>query len=130
MSALCLSSYVTVALAQTTTANMPWMDKTLSPRPSCWIFVLQQMTLDEKLQLVHGTGWGVLRAGAPVPERFQPWCRGTRPVFPASEFPTSISLTLLSVFAWLRRRVATLRFYLQRLASLPHGILRPAHFIR
>lgn len=27
------------------------------------------MTLDEKLQLVHGTGWGVLRSGDPVPEK-------------------------------------------------------------
>ena len=30
---------------------------------------MQQMTLDEKLQLVHGTGWGVLREGSPVPAR-------------------------------------------------------------
>jgi beta-glucosidase len=29
--------------------------------------VLQQMTLEEKLQMVHGIGWGVLRAGAPYP---------------------------------------------------------------
>jgi beta-glucosidase len=27
---------------------------------------LEQMTLDEKIQLVHGSGWGVLREGAPV----------------------------------------------------------------
>jgi beta-glucosidase len=27
------------------------------------------MTLEEKIQLVHGTGWGVLREGAPVPPR-------------------------------------------------------------
>ena len=27
---------------------------------------LQAMTLDEKLQLVHGTGWGVLRNGDPI----------------------------------------------------------------
>jgi beta-glucosidase len=57
----------TVALAQNTPANMPWMDKTLSPDRRADL-VLQQMTLEEKLQLVHGTGWGVLRAGAPVPE--------------------------------------------------------------
>jgi beta-glucosidase len=31
--------------------------------------VLQQMTLDEKIQLVHGSGWGVLREGAPVAPR-------------------------------------------------------------
>jgi beta-glucosidase len=46
----------------------PWMDKTLSPDQRADL-VLQQMTLDEKIQLVHGTGWGVLREGAPVPPR-------------------------------------------------------------
>jgi beta-glucosidase len=44
------------------------MDKTLSPDQRADL-VLQQMTLDEKIQLVHGTGWGVLRDGAPVPPR-------------------------------------------------------------
>jgi beta-glucosidase len=29
-------------------------------------FALQAMTLDEQLQLVHGTGWGVLRDGDPI----------------------------------------------------------------
>jgi beta-glucosidase len=28
--------------------------------------MIHEMTLDEKIQLVHGAGWGVLRAGAPV----------------------------------------------------------------
>ncbi len=28
-----------------------------------------QMTLDEKIQMVHGTGWGVLRKGDPIPAR-------------------------------------------------------------
>jgi beta-glucosidase len=28
--------------------------------------VVREMTLDEKIQLVHGSGWGVLRSGAPV----------------------------------------------------------------
>jgi beta-glucosidase len=31
--------------------------------------VITQMTLDEKIQMVHGTGWGVLRAGDPIPAR-------------------------------------------------------------
>jgi beta-glucosidase len=31
--------------------------------------MIKQMTLDEKIQLVHGTGWGVLIPGAPVPPR-------------------------------------------------------------
>jgi beta-glucosidase len=29
--------------------------------------VIAQLTLDEKIQLVHGIGWGPLRAGDPVP---------------------------------------------------------------
>jgi beta-glucosidase len=45
-----------------------WMDKSLSPDQRADL-VLHQMTLDEKIQLVHGTGWGVLRDGAPVPLR-------------------------------------------------------------
>ncbi len=44
----------------------PWMDRTLSSDQRADL-VLAQMTQDEKLQLVHGIGWGVLRPGAPVP---------------------------------------------------------------
>jgi beta-glucosidase len=44
----------------------PWMDASLSPDRRADL-VLGQMTEDEKLQLVHGIGWGVLRDGAPVP---------------------------------------------------------------
>ena len=42
------------------------MDKTLSPDRRADL-VIAQMTLDEKIQLVHGTGWGALRPGAPIP---------------------------------------------------------------
>jgi beta-glucosidase len=66
--AICLTNLFACSVAQTGPGNMPWMDKTLSPDRRAEL-VLQQMTLDEKLQLVHGTGWGVLRAGAPVPAR-------------------------------------------------------------
>jgi beta-glucosidase len=48
--------------------NFPWMDSSLSPDQRADL-VLEQMTLDEKIQLVHGTGWGVLRDGDPVPSR-------------------------------------------------------------
>ncbi|MEI9977460.1 MAG: glycoside hydrolase family 3 C-terminal domain-containing protein [Edaphobacter sp.] len=48
-------------------AKMPWMNKALSPDQRADL-VLGQMTLDEKIQMVHGQGWGVLRAGAPIPE--------------------------------------------------------------
>jgi beta-glucosidase len=50
------------------TSSFPWMNTSLSPDQRADL-VLQQMTLDEKLQLVHGTGWGVLREGEPVPPR-------------------------------------------------------------
>ncbi len=48
------------------TANMPWMNKALSPDKRADL-VVREMTQDEKLGLVHGIGWGVLRAGDPVP---------------------------------------------------------------
>jgi beta-glucosidase len=44
----------------------PWMDKTLSPDQRAGL-VVEQMTLEEKLQLVHGVGWGVLKPGTTVP---------------------------------------------------------------
>jgi beta-glucosidase len=47
--------------------KMPWMNKALSPDERADM-VLAQMTLDEKIQMVHGQGWGVLRAGDPIPE--------------------------------------------------------------
>jgi beta-glucosidase len=50
------------------TQSFPWMNKSLSPDERVDL-VLRQMTLDEKIQLVHGTGWGVLRDKAPVPAR-------------------------------------------------------------
>jgi beta-glucosidase len=45
---------------------MAWMDQTLSPDRRADL-VLAEMTQDEKIQLVHGIGWGVLRKGSPVP---------------------------------------------------------------
>ena len=56
------------AQTQPDTTQMPWMNKTLSADQRADM-VLGQMTLDEKIQLVHGTGWGVLRKGDPVPAR-------------------------------------------------------------
>jgi beta-glucosidase len=43
----------------------PWDNKSLSPDERADM-VIKEMTLDEKIQLVHGAGWGVLRAGDPV----------------------------------------------------------------
>src|ERR1700694_5501093 len=36
--------------------NGPWMDKTLSPDKRADLGI-EQMTLDEKIGMVHGTGW-------------------------------------------------------------------------
>lgn len=44
-----------LALAQGASANRPWMDKTLSPDRRADL-VLREMTLDEKLALLHGNG--------------------------------------------------------------------------
>jgi beta-glucosidase len=46
-------------------AHHPWDDKSLSPDQRADM-VQKEMTLDEKIQLVHGTGWGALRPGAPI----------------------------------------------------------------
>jgi beta-glucosidase len=42
------------------------MNQSLDPDTRADLMI-HEMTLDEKIQLVHGIGWGVLRAGAPVP---------------------------------------------------------------
>ncbi len=47
--------------------NRPWMNKSLSADQRADL-VIQQMTLDEKLNFVHGTGWNGLRPGAAVPQ--------------------------------------------------------------
>ncbi|MGB7844684.1 MAG: glycoside hydrolase family 3 C-terminal domain-containing protein, partial [Candidatus Acidiferrum sp.] len=53
---------------QSNTSSFPWMNKTLPPDQRADL-VLQQMTLDEKIQLVHGTGWGALTEGSYIPPR-------------------------------------------------------------
>ena len=62
------------AQTQSTAARPPrlaqpqllWMDSSLGADTRADL-VLHEMTLDEKMQLVHGIGWGVLRKGAYVP---------------------------------------------------------------
>jgi beta-glucosidase len=65
---LFLTVTVTIAAQQPKNAkpSMPWMDPSLAPDRRADL-VVEQLTQDEKLQLVHGIGWGVLREGAPVP---------------------------------------------------------------
>lgn len=44
----------------------PWMNTALSPDERADM-VVRELTQAEKIQLVHGIGWGPLREGAPVP---------------------------------------------------------------
>ena len=55
-------------LSQQTTEQPtgPWMNASLSPDVRADL-VVKQLTLDEKIQLVHGIGWGPLLPGSPVP---------------------------------------------------------------
>ncbi len=46
-------------------AKQPWMNPALDPDKRADLMI-HEMTLDEKIQLVHGDGWGVLRVGAEV----------------------------------------------------------------
>ena len=45
----------------------PWMNKSLSPDQRADL-VMKEMTLDEKMSFVHGTGWNGLRADAVIPK--------------------------------------------------------------
>ena len=45
----------------------PWMNASLPPDVRADL-VIEQLTLDEKIQLVHGIGWGPLKAGSPIPQ--------------------------------------------------------------
>ena len=55
------------ASAQGPAPGRPWMNKSLTPGQRADL-VLQQMTLDEKMNFVHGTGWNGLRADAALPK--------------------------------------------------------------
>ncbi len=60
---------IALILFSTVTAHAqqhPWSNKDLSPDTRADL-VLKEMTLDEKIQLVHGTGWGVLVPNTPIP---------------------------------------------------------------
>jgi beta-glucosidase len=47
-------------------SDLPWMNSKLSPDQRADM-VIAAMTFDEKLQLVHGIGWGVLKQDSLVP---------------------------------------------------------------
>lgn len=52
--------------AQPKAAAQPWMNRSLSPDQRADL-VIRQMTLDEKMNFVHGTGWNGLRSDATIP---------------------------------------------------------------
>jgi beta-glucosidase len=47
--------------------NRPWMNRSLSPDKRADL-VIKEMTLDEKMNFVHGTGWNGLRPDAEIPK--------------------------------------------------------------
>ena len=70
---LCLAAASLSGFAQTKkpvagadVRSLPWMNTSLSPDLRADLAV-KELTLDEKITLVHGIGWGPLRAGDPVP---------------------------------------------------------------
>lgn len=74
--ALASAAYFAIALAavaqspappQLPEHNWPWMNRSLSPDERADL-VIRQMTLDEKLNFVHGTGWNGLREHAEIPK--------------------------------------------------------------
>ena len=46
--------------------NRPWFNRSLSPDERADL-VMKEMSLDEKMNFVHGTGWNGLRADAVIP---------------------------------------------------------------
>jgi beta-glucosidase len=61
MAGAIFSSYETAAQP-----SWPWMNASLSPDQRADM-VIEQLTLDEKIQLVHGIGWGPLKPGSFIP---------------------------------------------------------------
>ena len=55
------------AHGQAAPTDRPWMNKSLSPDERADL-VIRQMTLDEKMNFVHGTGWNGLRPDAEIPK--------------------------------------------------------------
>src|SRR6185436_18181609 len=63
----CALLLISMSLTAKAADTQPWMNSALSPDARADL-VIAQMTLDEKIQMVHGTGWGVLK-GEAVPSR-------------------------------------------------------------
>ena len=65
---LAMGSGLSVAQTAKPVADRPWMNKSLDADTRADLMV-KAMTLDEKISMVHGSGWGVLREGDPVGAR-------------------------------------------------------------
>jgi len=65
--AVFFSSLSAFAQNQPAAANHPWMNRSLSADQRADL-VMKEMTLDEKMNFVHGTGWNGLRADAEIPK--------------------------------------------------------------
>src|SRR4051812_24640106 len=66
LTCLCLSTLMAQQAPDPNAANHPWMDKSLSPDERA-AMVVKELTLDEKISLVHGQGmpgWGPPAANA------------------------------------------------------------------
>jgi len=61
-----LCAVIVLATLAASAQTRPWQNKSLSPDDRADL-VLKELTLDEKIQLVHGAGWTVLRDGDPIP---------------------------------------------------------------
>jgi beta-glucosidase len=64
--AICLFAHGAGWSQQATEPSRPWMNASLTPDARADM-VVKQLTLDEKIQLAHGIGWGPLKPGSPIP---------------------------------------------------------------
>ena len=63
---LSFTASLTFAQGAPAAGARPWMNTTLTPDERADL-VVKELTQEEKIQLVHGIGWGPLREGDPVP---------------------------------------------------------------
>jgi beta-glucosidase len=71
LASLCAGTLLLIAgvaaCAQNQPPGRPWMNRSLGPDQRADL-VVRAMTLDEKMNFVHGTGWNGLRADAEIPK--------------------------------------------------------------
>jgi beta-glucosidase len=57
--------FPTLVLSQNSETSHPWMNRSLSPDERAWM-VVKEMTIDEKIQMLHGTGMVGLSPMSPL----------------------------------------------------------------